>query len=61
MRCSGEQQVCISNFTIIVVTILAGCATAPRPFSIEEKFWHDNATGAVFNGIETLGRKREGP
>lgn len=48
-------------FTIIVVTILAGCATALRPFSIEEKFWHDNATGAVFNGIETLGRKREGP
>jgi hypothetical protein len=24
---------------------LAGCGTAPRPFSIEEKIWFDKATG----------------
>jgi hypothetical protein len=48
-------------FTAIFLMILAGCATSPKPFSIEEKLWFDNASGAEFNGIETEGHKREGP
>ncbi len=42
-------------FTAIFVMILAGCATSPKPFSMEEKLWFDNASGAEFNGIETEG------
>ena len=40
----------IKRFTIAFAAIaaaasLAGCATSPRPFSLEEKIWFDNATG----------------
>jgi hypothetical protein len=44
-------------FTMVVLTILAGCA-GPRPFSFEEKLWHDTESGVEFNGIETLGHRR---
>ncbi len=41
----------VRRFAIVITAIaaaasLAGCATAPRPFSIEEKVWFDMATGA---------------
>ncbi len=51
-------------FAVLVVALsmlfsLTNCGTAPHGFG--ELLWWDHATGAEFNGIETLGHERDLP
>ena len=39
------RSISIATLLIAGAAALAGCATAPRPLSIEEAIWFDKATG----------------